>query len=140
MNKYELKIAYERQTGEDNPAKAKETYLIEGVTCTDVETRLLEYIKPFVFGGSDCEVLSCKRSNFFDIYPVADGGNWYKGRVELITVEDDGKETRKGVNILVSAQNINDALKTLQERLAALDCEIVAVTKSPIVDFLPGIA
>ena len=44
MINYEIKINYTRQTGEDNPAGVKETYLVEGITCADVENRLLEEI------------------------------------------------------------------------------------------------
>ena len=36
---YEIKISYTRQTGEDNPAGVKETYMVEGLTCADVDNR-----------------------------------------------------------------------------------------------------
>lgn len=128
---YELKLKYERQTGEDNPGSVKETYLLEGFNCTDVETRLMEKIKPFIFG--DCEVQSCKKVQYYDIRP-AEGDYWYKGRVEMITVEDDGKETRKAVNILIQAPTIHQALKSLEGYLASLDAEIITVTKTKIID------
>ena len=32
---HEVKAVYEKQTGEDNPAKVKETYLVEAVNCAD---------------------------------------------------------------------------------------------------------
>ena len=92
---YEIKVNYERQTGEDNPGKVKETYLVEGVNCADVENRLMEEIKPFIFG--DCEVSSCKKVQYFDIFPNEGSEFWYKARVEMITVDGD-KETRKAVS------------------------------------------
>ena len=52
---HEIKVKYDRQTGEDNPGKVKETYLIYGaVSFADAENCLMEEIKPFIFG--DCEV------------------------------------------------------------------------------------
>ena len=38
---YEIKVNYQRQTGEDNPSNVKETYLVEGFTPADVEQRLM---------------------------------------------------------------------------------------------------
>jgi len=129
---YEIKINYQRQTGEDNPGNVKETYLVEGLNCADVETRLMEEIKPFVFG--EVEVPSCRKMQLYDMIPSPDGDRWFKGRVELITVEDNGKETRKAVSILVQASSIETAVKSLKHHLENLDCEIVAVNRSPIIE------
>lgn len=131
---YEIKAHYTRQTGEDNPAVAKETYLVEGLNCSDVEQRLLAEIEPFISAG-DCEVPSCRKVQYYDLIPAADGQYWYKARVELITIEDD-KESRKAVNILVEADNMLDALHTLKQHLASLDCEVISLAKSPIVDVI----
>ena len=62
---YEVKVNYQRQTGEDNPKNVKETYLVEGLNCADVENRLMEDIKPLIFG--DCETPSCKKVQFYDL-------------------------------------------------------------------------
>ena len=129
---YEIKVNYQRQTGEDNPGNVKETYLVEGLTCADVETRLMDEIKPFIFG--DVEVPSCKKMQLYDLVTSPEGDRWYKARVEMITLEDNGKETRKAVSILVQAENIDKALQTLRRHLESLDCEIVSVTRSPILD------
>ena len=47
---YEIKVNYLRQTGEDNPGTVKETYLVDGATPSDAEKRLMDEIKPFIFG------------------------------------------------------------------------------------------
>jgi len=133
---YEIKVNYERQTGEDNPGKVKETYLVEGVNCADVENRLMDEIKPFIFG--DCEVSSCKKVQYFDIFPNEGSAYWYKGRVEMITIDGD-KETRKAVNILVQANMLDDAVFALKQSLSSLDCEIIAVSKSPVMDILRAV-
>ena len=131
---YEIKISYTRQTGEDNPAAVKETYLVEGLTCADVENRLIEDIKPLISG--EWEVKSCKQVQFYDLIPNPEGDCWYKARVEMITVEDNGKETRKAVSIYVQAGNVTEANKTLHQALSNLDCEVVSITRSPILEVL----
>lgn len=130
---YEIKVNYQRQTGEDNPGGVKETYLVEGLNCADVEKRLMEEIKTYIFG--DCEVPSCKKVQFYDIIPSPEAENWFKARVELITIEDDGKERRQKVSVLVQATTIDHALKNLRTHMASFDCEIISIQKSPILEF-----
>lgn len=129
---YEIKVNYQRQTGEDNPGNVKETYLVEGLNCADVETRLLDEIKPFIFG--DVEVPSCKKVQLYDLVTAPEADRWFKARVEMITIDDNGKETRKAVSILVQATTIDNALKHLKEYLSSLDCEVVSITRSPIME------
>ena len=134
---YEIKISYTRQTGEDNPAAVKETYLVEGLTCADVENRLIEDIKPLISG--EWEVKSCKQVQFYDLIPNPEGDRWYKARVEMITVEENGKETRKAVSIYVQAGNVTEANKILHQSLSNLDCEVVSITRSPILEVLRAV-
>ena len=129
---YEIKVNYQRQTGEDNPGNVKETYLVEGFTCTDVEARLMDEIKPLIFG--DCEVPSCKKVQLHDLITSPEGDRWFKARVEMITVEDSGKEKRNTVSILVQASSIDHALKNLRNALQSMDCEVVSITRSPIME------
>lgn len=129
---YEIKISYTRQTGEDNPAAVKETYMVEGLTCADVENRLIEEIKPLISG--EWEVKTCKQVQFYDLIPSPEGDRWYKARVEMITIEDNGKEKRKAVSIYVQASNVTEANKTLIQSLNNLDCEVVSITRSPILE------
>jgi hypothetical protein len=129
---YEIKISYTRQTGEDNPAAVKESYMIEGLTCADVENHLIEEIKPFISG--EWEVKSCKQVQFYDLITNPEGDRWYKARVEMITIEDSGKEKRKAVSIYVQASNITEANKSLQKELTNVDCEVVSITRSPILE------
>ena len=52
----------------------------------------------------------------------------------MITIEDSGKEKRKAVSIYVQANNVTDANKTLQQSLSNIDCEVVSITRSPILE------
>ena len=134
---HEIKVNYSRQTGEDNPGKVKETYLIDGaVSFADAENCLMEEIKPFIFG--DCEVMSCKRSQFFETFPNEGGSYWYKARVEMITIDGE-KETRKNVAVLVQANTLDDAVYALKQALKSYDCEIISIAKSPVMDILHAV-
>lgn len=128
---YECKIRYERQTGEDIPGQVNETYVIEGVSPTDVEKRLIDELHKYISG--DSETTSIKKKKFADIFPNAEGGTWFNGKVEMITIEDD-KEKRQAVNILIQSHNFSAAVRDLYQNLAGLDCEIVSVTRTPIIE------
>jgi hypothetical protein len=134
---HEIKVNYERQTGEDNPGKAKEIYLVDGaVSFADAENCLLEEIKPFIFG--DCEVQSCKRSQFFETFPNEGGAFWYKARVEMITIDGE-KETRKNVSVLVQANTLDDAVFALKQAMSSYDCELISIAKTQIMDILHAV-
>lgn len=134
---HELKVHYERQTGEDNPGKVKEIYLVDGaVSFADAENCLMDAIKPFVFG--ECDVMSCKRSQFFEVFPNEGGAFWYKARVEMITIDGE-KETRKVQSVLVQANLLDDAVFALKQAMGSYDYELISVTKTQIMDILHAV-
>ena len=132
MEFFEIKVNYTRQTGEDNPASVSETYLVQGVTPSSVEERIMEELKPFISG--ECDVPSIRNRKFYDIIPSGNVEDWYESKVEMITIEDNGNEKRKAVTILVEAKSIQKAVSVLSESLHNIDCEIVSVKKSKILE------
>ena len=135
MELYEIKVKYTRQNGEDNPTPVKETYLVDGISPSSVEQQLLEEIRPLISGK--CEVTSIRKRVFYNIIikQANDICSFYECKVELIVIEDNGSEKRKGVAILLEAEDINDAVRLLNASLGNLDCEIVGIKKSQIIDF-----
>ena len=134
---HEIKVNYERQTGEDNPGKVKEIYLIDGaVSFADAENCLMAELKPFIFG--DCEVQSCKRSQYFEVFPNEGGAFWYKARIEMITIDGD-RETRANKAVLVQANLLDDAVFALKQALTSYDYELISIAKTPVVDILHAV-
>ena len=133
MKLFEIKVNYARQTGEDNPGSVRETYLVDCVNPSDAETILRDELKPFIFG--DLEIERITNRNFFEIFTDLVADNWYKARVELLTIDGD-KESRRVVAVMVQASTISDALQALKEKMAGYDCEILSVAKTPVLDLL----
>lgn len=133
MNKYEVKVVYDRQTGEDNPGKVKEAYLVPAMNCSEAEQLVIAHIKPYIFG--ECDTPQIKKRLFFEIF-FNDGGEfWYEAKVEMITVDGE-KETRKAVNILVQGNSISDALEALKLNLKSYDCNIIGIKLSTIIEIV----
>lgn len=132
MNYFEVQVVYTRQTGEDNPCAVKESYLVESLTPSNAENRVIEELKPFISGSF--EVLRIIQRKFYEYIPNSEGDNWYKARVEMITIEDSGREARKGVVMYVQSVSVKDAVKTLLKSLEQCDCELVSIAKTPILE------
>lgn len=134
MNYYQVNVSYDRQTGEDNPGKVKEAYLVATENASDAENRVMEEIKPFIFG--ECETKQIKKRSFFNEFINNECNDYYyEAKVEMITIEGE-TETRKAVSILVSAGDFKDALLYLMLGTNCYDCEIISLKKSPITDIL----
>ena len=133
MKLFEIKVNYERQTGEDNPGLVRETYLVDSVNPSNAETILMDELKPFIFGGLEVEHITNR--NFFEIFTTPEADSWYKARVELLTIDGD-KESRRVVAVMVQASTISDALQVLKEKMAGYDCEVLSVAKTPVLDLL----
>ncbi len=131
---YEVKVNYTRQTGEDNPGKVREAYLVESINCSNAESRTIEFIEPYIFG--DLETPQIKKRQFFEILPLSGSEYWYEGKVELITIEDSGEEKRHTVNILVQANGFTEALTRFKDAMNGYDCEIIGLKKSAIIEVL----
>ena len=133
---YELKISYTRQTGEDNPKAVKETYLVEGLTASDVEERLLNNVQQYISG--EWETKSCKQVQFYDLIPNPEGDQWYKARVELITIDGE-KETRKAHNFYAEADNITEANKVIHQAMGNEDFEVASITRTKLMDIIRAV-
>lgn len=129
---YLVNVDYERQTGEDNPGKVKESYLVKASNCAEAERIVLNAIKPFVYG--DCETPQIKRVRFFDVF---ENGKqfWYKAKVEMITVDGD-KETRMSVPVLIAGDTALGAVIDLEDALGEYDHEVVSIQKTNIIEIL----
>lgn len=128
---FEIKVNYQRQTGEDNPGLVNEAYIVEGETPADVQNQLLENIHSLIFG--ELEVPQIRQRKFFDIFANEACENWYEAKVEMITIDGD-VERRRAVLVLVQADSIADAVGVLADKLGTYDCELTQVVKSKIVE------
>lgn len=134
----EVKVTYTRQTGEDNPGKVRETYLVKSINCSDAENKTIEHIQPFVFGG-ELDTPQIRKRQFFDIFECSSPSSnlqWYEAKVEMIVIDGD-REARRAVTILVEDDNIGNAIEELKYNfLKEYDCEVVSIKKSPILDII----
>lgn len=137
---YECKVAYEKNL-EQGLTKVNELYLINALSFTEAEKRIIEYATPFVSMGV-LEVTNIKRALFAEMF-LSDGeydDRYYKARVNVITVDErSGKEKKAGMNILVQSDSLANALTRLLEQLGkeAQDYEVSSIAETQLMDVVP---
>lgn len=129
MHNYFLaKIRYEK-TGEDGLIKkTTESYLVDALSFTECESRIIQEITPFITG--EFQVSDIKRANYSELFMSDEesADKWYDARLAFITLDErSGKEKRSYNNILVQAADLNDALKKLNENMKGTLCDYESV-------------
>jgi hypothetical protein len=113
---YECKVQYLKIDQGGYERKVNDNYLIDAVSYTDAETRIFQKMAEITRGSF--QVMNIKRSNISEIF--ANDGEWfYKVKISLITIDDEGGKEKKVNNyLLIMADDIKEALKKLEEGLA----------------------
>ncbi len=138
MNWFECKIKYEKTIEEGNIVKVNESYLVDALSFTEAEARIVEEVKPFVTG--EFEVANIRKVKITEMFPNPNGDKWYKAKVMYVTVDEEkGVEKRTANFMYVQAKDIKDALAGLAEgmRHSLVDYEIVSLNETALLDVFP---
>ena len=137
-NWFECKIKYEKTLESGMVKKVTEPYLVDALTFTEAEARILEEIRPFMSG--EFEVSDIKRARYSELFDDGQGDRWYKCKVQFITLDEkSGAEKKTATQMLVRAGDLREAVKNLDEgmRGTMADYEIAAVQETAIMDVFP---
>ncbi len=138
MNWFECKVSFDR-TGEDGLIKkVTEPYLVDAMSFTEAESRIIEEITPFVSG--ELTVAHIKRAKISEIFPDETGDKWYRCKVNFVSF-DEKKQVEKRLPqvMLVQASNFKRALENLLEGMKGTmaDYEVAMITETMIMDVYP---
>ena len=112
--------------------KVTEPYLVDALSFTEAEARIIEEVSPFISG--EFSVSAVKRANFSELFFDETGDRWYKCKLNFITLDEkSGMEKRTASYMLVQAADFETALKNLVEGMKGTmaDWVIVSITYSP---------
>ena len=115
-NWFECKIRYEKLTENGITKKVTEPYLVDALSFTEAESRIIEEITPFISG--EFTVADIKRANYSEIFPsdAEADDKWFKCKLYFITLDEkSGVEKKSATNILVQASDLREAVKNLDE-------------------------
>lgn len=134
-NWFECKIKYEKTAEEGKIAKVSEGYLVDALSFTEAEARIIEEMKPFISG--EFEVANIKRSRINEMFFDENGDKWYRSKVNFVTLDEEkGIEKRTGVTMMVQASDMKKALDGIIEGMkgSLADYEIASITETAIMD------
>lgn len=137
---FEGKIRYEKVAENGMNKKVTEPYLVDALSFTEAEARLIEEVTPFISG--EFTVTDIKRANYSEIFPSDEegAGIWYKCKLYFITIGDkSGAEKKTATNILVQAADLRDAVKKLDNGMKGtlVDYVIASIAETAIMDVYP---
>ena len=130
----EVKVRYDKMTDSGKTVKVTDPYLVDAVSCTEAEARVVEEISSFV---NDFNVLNVGKTKISEIFWDETGDRFYKVKVNFITIDEkSGVEKRKASFILVQASTFTDALANFNKGMKGTmaDYEIEAIAETKIVD------
>ena len=114
---FECKVKYVKIDDDGRERKVSEVYLVDAVSFTDAETRIIQQMETMVRG--EFMVDNIKKSNIVEIFPHENGEWWYKARIGIVTIDEKaGKEKKINNYFLVAADDLKQALQRLEEGLA----------------------
>ena len=142
-NWFLCKIRYEKTMEDGLQKKVTEQYVLDAVSFTEAEARIIEQMSSYISGQFDIvEIDRCKFGEvFFSDEELAD--KWYKAKLKFITIDEKTeKEKRNTVYYLVQAGSFEGARKNIDEAMGGtmIDYVIDTVSETPIMDVFEYVA
>ena len=138
---FTCKVSYEKTLENGMNKKVTEPYLVDALSFTEAEARIIEEMAPYVSG--EFTVAAVAKANYSELFYAEDDINdsyWYKVKLGFITLDEKtGAEKKTYTNILVQAADLRDAVKRLDAGMKGCmaDYIIVSVAETPIMDVYP---
>lgn len=115
--------------------KVNEPYLVDALTFTEAEARIIDEMKPFISG--EYSISSEKKTRISEVFFKEGGDRWYLVKVNFITLDEKtGAEKKSTSQILVQASDFDSAVSNFKEGMEGTmaDYEIGSVTETPLMD------
>ena len=137
---FECKIRYEKVMENGMNKKVTEPYLVDALSFTEAEARIIEEMTPFISG--EFTVSDIKRANYSELFPSEEeaADRWFKCKLVFITLDEkSGAEKKTSTQVLVQAADLRDAVKKLDEGMKGTmaDYQIASVAETAIIDVYP---
>ncbi len=140
-NWFECKVSYEKMMENGVQKKVTEPYLVDALSFTEAEARIIEEIQPFISG--EFTVADIKRVKYTDIFFNENGDRYYKIKVFYITLDEkSGAEKKTAVQMLSQASDLQEAIDVFEKGMKGTmsDYAIAAVTETQLMDVFPFLA
>lgn len=115
-----------------------EPYLVDALSFTEAEARIVEEIKPFISG--EFGVSNIRRRKFTESFFNETGDRYYEVKVYFLTLDDkSGSEKKTLVRMLVQASSLTEVVEIVETEMkkTMIDYTFAAVAETAIMDVFP---
>lgn len=134
---YEVKVQYQKMQEDGKEKKVTEQYVVEALSFTEAEARIIEEMTPYIDGEFD--IVSEKIAPYNEIFlsDKSTDDKWFVSKVAFITIDEKtAKEKKQTFRYLVQAETSEIALdytKTMLHQCLS-DYSIDSVHDTPTLD------
>lgn len=134
---FECKVRYEKTMENGMNKKVTEPYLVDALSFTEAEARIIAEVTPFISG--EFTVSDIKRANYSELFASEEeaADRWFNCKLAFITLDEkSGAEKKTTVHVLVQAADLRDAVKKLDAGMKGTmaDYVICSVSETAIMD------
>lgn len=134
-NWFECKVRYDKMMENGMIKKVNEPYLVDALSFTEAEARIIEEQTPFISG--DFSVSAVKRTKISEIFLDDTADKWYLAKVAFITIDEKTAAEKRTVSqILVAGSDFKGAYDNFMDGMKGTmaDFELVSLTETPLMD------
>ena len=134
-NWFECKVRYDKMMENGVPKKVNEPYLVDALSFTEAEARIIEEQTPFISG--DFSINAVKRTKISEIFWDDPADKWYMAKVAFITIDEKTAVEKKTTTlILVAGSDFKGAYDNFMDGMKGTmaDFELVSLAETPIMD------
>lgn len=134
-NWFECKVRYDKTLDTGMIKTVTEPYLVDALSFTEAEARILEEMKPYMSG--EFTVSDIKRVRFSDTFFNETGDRYYKAKLYFLTLDEkSGSEKKTAVNMLVQAKILKEAVEIVETEMkkTMIDYTFASVNETAIMD------
>lgn len=139
-NWFLCKVRYDKLMENGMNKKVTESYLVDAMSHTEAEARIIEEIKFYV--SNEFTVAGIVPSNYSEVFfsDEEKADRWFKCKLAFITLDEkSGIEKKTSSYVLVQASDLRDAVKKLDDgmRGSMADYLISSISETAIMDVYP---
>lgn len=135
---FECKVRYDKMMENGTVKKVNEPYLVDALTFTEAEARIIEEMTPFISG--EFSISAVKKTKVSEIFFDDTADKYYMVKVNFITLDEkSGVEKKSASFILTQACDLEGALARFKEGMKGTmaDYDIASIVETPLMDVYP---
>lgn len=116
---FECKVSFEKIQENGMQKKVTEPYLIDALSYTEAEARIIEEIRPFISG--EFTITDLKRKRISELFFNENGDRFYEIKVHFITLDErSGMEKKTAAKMIAQACTLKEAISVLEEGMKGI--------------------